>query len=113
MELEAAGHRAGSGRLMAAVTHLCSLHFVAKILGEDRDLLEAIIVNDENLTYGAIVTVHTGSDEAITALTDDGIIELKDMLAAARATDETWNTFLEDFVSGRQVKERFKSRARR
>lgn len=98
---------------MAAVTHLCSLDFVAKILGEDRDLLEAIIVNDDNLTYGAIVTVRTGSDEAITALTDDGIIKLEDMLAAARATDEAWKTFLEDFVSDRDVAERFKSRARR
>ena len=98
---------------MAAVTHLCSIDFVAKILGEDRDLLEAIIVNDDTLNYGAIVTVHTGSEEAITALTDDGIIELKDMLAAARATDKTWNTFLEDFISDRQVIERFRCRARR
>lgn len=56
---------------MAAVTHLCSLDFVAKVLDEDRNLLEAIIANDDNLTYGAIVTVHTGSDEAITALTDE------------------------------------------
>ncbi len=98
---------------MAAVMHLCSIDFVAKILGEDRDLLEAIIVNDDTLTYGAIVTVHTGSEEAITALTDDGIIELKDMLAAARATDKTWNTFLQDFVSDRQVIERFMCSARR
>lgn len=98
---------------MAAVTHLCSIDFVAKILGEDRDLLEAIIVNDDTLNYGAIVTVHTGSEEAITALTDDGIIELKDMLAAARATDKTWNTFLEDCVSDHQVIERFRCRATR
>lgn len=98
---------------MAAVTHLCSLGFVAKILNEERDLLEAIIVNDNNLTYGAIVTVHTGDEEAITALTDGGIIELKDMLAAARATDRTWNAFLEDFVSDPEVAERFRNRAPR
>lgn len=64
-------------------------------------------MNDDNLTYGAIVIVHTGSEDAITALTDDGIIALKEILAAARATDETWNTFLEDFVSDREVVERF------
>lgn len=98
---------------MAAVTHLYSLDFVAKIVDEDRDLLEAIIANDDNLTYGAIVTVHTGTNEAITALTDDGIIELKDMLAAARATDRAWNQFLADFVSDREVVERFRGSARR
>ncbi|MFT4013337.1 MAG: hypothetical protein QM682_08010 [Paracoccus sp. (in: a-proteobacteria)] len=98
---------------MAAITHLCSLDLTARILDEDRDLLEAIIVNDDNLTCGVIVTVHTGQDEAITALTDDGIIGMKDMLAAARATDGTWNKFLQDFVSDRQVMERFRSRARR
>lgn len=68
---------------MAAVTRFCTLDFVARMLGEDRDLFEIIIVNDDNLPYGAIVTVHTGSDGAITALTDDSIIELKNMIAAA------------------------------
>lgn len=98
---------------MAAVTHLCSLDFVAKIIDEDRDLLEAITFNDDNLTYGAIVTVHTGCEETMTALTDDGILELKDMLAAARATEQTWNQFLEDFVSDPELVERFRGSARR
>lgn len=31
--------------------------------------------------YGCIVSVHTGDDEAIMALSDDGIEELKDMLS--------------------------------
>lgn len=96
---------------MAAVTHLCSLDFVATILNEDRDLLQAIIANDDNLTYGAIVTIPTGCEEAITALTDDGILELKDMRVAARATEQTWNQFLEDFVSDREVVERFRGSA--
>lgn len=44
---------------------------MAQILDEDPKLLQAIIDNDDNLTYGNIVDVHTGTDAAITALTDD------------------------------------------
>jgi hypothetical protein len=98
---------------MAAVTHLCSLDFVASILDKDVDLLEAIVVNDDNLTYGAIVIVQTGSDEAITVLTSGGISELRDMLALARASERTWHKFLDDFVSDQAVIERFRSSARR
>lgn len=99
MELDAAGRPAGRSSLMATVTHVCTIEYVAKMLGEDLEMLEAIVANDDNLTYGAIVSVHTGSEEATTALTDDGIDELKDMLADARRPPETWRDFLEDFVA--------------
>ena len=42
---------------MATVTHICALDHVAKILGEDLELLEAIVWNDDNLTYGSIIMV--------------------------------------------------------
>lgn len=67
--------------LMAAVTHVTTLACVAQLLGEDLELLEAIVENDDNLTYGSIVSVQTGQDDYVPALTDDGIYELKDMLA--------------------------------
>ena len=69
---------------MATVTHVCTLDYVAKMLGEDPELLEAIVYNDDNLTYGAIISVYTGPEETITALTDGGIDELNDRLRAAR-----------------------------
>jgi hypothetical protein len=75
---------------MAAVTHVCALDYVAKMLGEDLELLEAIVWNDDNLTYGSIISVYTGPDETITALTDDGIEELTDMLADARRSPEAF-----------------------
>ena len=50
-------------------------------------------------SYGAIISVHTGADEAITAFTDDGISELRDMLADARRSTQHWNDFRQDFVS--------------
>jgi hypothetical protein len=83
---------------MAAVTYVCTIDYVAKMLGEDVELLEAIIANDDNLTYGNIVSVYLGPGETISALTNDGIEELKDMIRAARITAKTWHKFLDDFV---------------
>ncbi|QDI74436.1 hypothetical protein [Leisingera aquaemixtae] len=84
---------------MAATTYVCSIAHVASLLGEDPGLLEAIVSNDDNLSYGNIVSVHIGRDDYITALTDEGIDELRDMLASARVSVEAWHSFLEDFVA--------------
>lgn len=113
MELETAGHSAGRGRLMATVTHVCTLDYVAKMLGEDPELLEAIVCNDNNLTYGSIISVYTGPDETITALTDDGIEELRDMIRAARITTQTWHQFLDDFVDDPDLVARIKAQSPR
>ena len=98
---------------MATVSHVCTLDYVAKMLGEDPELLEAIVYNDDNLTYGAIISVYTGPEDTITALTDDGIDELKDMLRDARITPETWNAFLDDFVDDAELVARIKARSPR
>ena len=95
---------------MAATTYVCSIAHVATRLGEDPELLEAIVSNDDNLTYGAIVSVYTGQDETITALTDDGIEELTNMLADARRSPQDWNRFLEDFVSDQDIIARVKEK---
>ena len=96
---------------MAAVTHVCSINYVAKMLGEDAELLEAIIYNDDNLTYGNIVSVYVGPDETVTALTDDGIEELRDMIRAARITTKTWHEFLDDFVDDTDLVARIKAKS--
>ncbi|PTE20690.1 hypothetical protein C5F48_16070 [Cereibacter changlensis JA139] len=98
---------------MATVTHVCTLDHVARMLGEDPELLEAIVYNDDNLTYGAIISVYTGAEETITALTDDGIDELKDMLRDARVTTETWHAFLDDFVDDEDLVVRIKAQSPR
>lgn len=69
---------------MATVTFVYTTDYVAEMLNEDADLLYTIIRNDDNLTYGNIVTVVTGEDQTTSALTDDGIDELRQMLADAR-----------------------------
>ena len=98
---------------MAAVTHVCTIDYVAKMLGADVALLEAIISNDDNLTYGNIVSVYLGPDETISALTDDGVEELTDMIGAARITTKTWHELLDDFVDDADLVSRIKAQSLR
>ncbi len=84
---------------MAAITQFYMIDEVARMLGEDPEMLEAIVSNDDNLSYGNIVSVHTGTDEAITAVTGHGIEELREMILDARRSPQEWQNFLEDFVS--------------
>tara|TARA_R110000737_G_scaffold340697_1_gene363810 strand:+ start:536 stop:832 length:297 start_codon:yes stop_codon:yes gene_type:complete len=93
---------------MAAVTHACTIDYVAKMLSEDVELLEAIISNHDNLTYGNIVSVYVGPDQTISALTDDGVEELTDMIRDARINTKTWHEFLDDFVDDADLVSRIK-----
>lgn len=113
MELGAACRLARRGRLMATVTHVCAIDYVARMLDEDPELIKAIVANDDNLTYGAMISVYTGPDETITALTDDGIEELRDMIKAARITTPTWHAFLDDFVDDPELVARIKAQSPR
>lgn len=76
---------------MATVTYVRTIKFVAEVLEEDPELLQAIVSNDDNLSYGNIITVYTGDDESVTALTDDGMEELEQMLSHARRSPDEWS----------------------
>jgi len=94
---------------MAAVRFVFTIDYVAEILDEDVDLLREIISNDDNLTYGNIISVVTGDDESTAALTDDGVDELRQMLSDARRSAETWQEFLDCFVLDEDIATRVKS----
>jgi len=79
------------------------------MLNEDADLLCAIISNDDNLTYGNIVTVVTGEDQTTSALTEDGVDELTQMLVDARKSAAKWQEFLEFFIEDEEIVERVKT----
>ena len=111
MELVALDQGRARGKVMAAVTHVCTLEYVAKMLQEEVELLEAILCNEDNLTYGAVITVLIGPDEAITAMTMEGIKELKTMLHDARLTTETWHDFLDTFVGDAEVAARYRDQS--
>lgn len=110
MELEADdGNHLRRGRLMAAIRFVFTIDYVAEMLNEDVDLLREIISNDDNLTYGNIISVVTGDDESTPALTDDGIDELRQMLTEARRSPEKWQEFLDCFVLDEEIVARVKA----
>ena len=94
---------------MATVTHVFTLDYVAQRLGQHPDLIQAIISNDDNLPYGAIIAVCTGQEDAIDALTPDGVDELASMLKTARLTPQSWQQFLDDFVADPEIIENVKT----
>ena len=98
---------------MATVTYVRTIKFVAEVLEEDPELLQAIVSNDDNLSYGNIITVYTGDDESVTALTDDGMEELEQMLSHARRSPDEWNDFLDSFVDDEKLVARIKAKSPR
>jgi len=79
---------------MGRTTSVCTITHVAKMLGENLELLEEISSNDDNLDYGDIVTIWTGEDETITSFTDDGIDSLRAFIADVR----TWPGGIQQFL---------------
>jgi len=51
----------------------------------------------------------TGDDESTSALTDDGVDELRQMLTEARRSAEKWQEFLDCFVLDEEIAARVKT----
>jgi hypothetical protein len=80
---------------MPTVRLVFTLDHVAKVLDEHPELVDAIVSNEDNLTYGSIITICAGPDNYLSALTDDGIDELRDFIADFRRSPEEWDDFLQ------------------
>jgi len=93
---------------MPKVTQLYALERVVQTLGEDLEMLEAIVSSDDNLSYGNIISVDTATEENTKLISAHGIEELRDMLTDARRSPEHWRNFLEDFVNDPDVIARVK-----
>jgi len=96
---------------MATVRHIFMLDYVADILGEHPDLIEAIAGNEDNLTYGSIISVSFGPSDYRSAITEDGVDELRDMITDARKSPDEWDRFLEDFVDDADAIKAIKARS--
>ena len=81
---------------MGRTTSVYTITHVAKMLGENLELLEEIASNDDNLDYGDIVTIWTGDEETITSFTDDGIDSLRAFIRDVR----TWPGGIHQFLTG-------------
>jgi hypothetical protein len=94
---------------MATVRHVFILNYVADILGEHPDLIDAIVSNDDNLSYGSIITVSAGPDDYQTAIARDAIDELRDLLADLRRSPQEWDDFLHSVIDDPQAIESVKT----
>jgi hypothetical protein len=65
-------------------THVCTIEYVATLIGENLELLREIASNSDNIDYGEMIHVDDGSDEGITTFTDRGIESLQEFLADVR-----------------------------
>ena len=79
---------------MATVRHVFMLDYVADILGEHPELIDAIVANDDNLSYGSIITVSASPDDSVNAITPNAVDELRDLLADLRSSPDVWDDFL-------------------
>ena len=68
---------------MAAISHVFTITYVAQMLGEDEDWLHELSI--EMFPEHGRLYVECGKDDAITAFTEDGIENLKQIIADIRA----------------------------
>jgi hypothetical protein len=79
---------------MGRDTHIVVISHVAKMIGENVELLEQITANSDNIDYGEMIYVTTGPDEGITAFTGRGIESLQEFIADVR----TWQGGIRQFL---------------
>jgi hypothetical protein len=75
--------RQSSGLILAAITHVFTIAYVAEMLGEDEDWLHELSI--DMFPEDGCLRVYSGQDDAITAFTEDGIGNLKQIIADMRA----------------------------
>lgn len=81
---------------MAQTTHVYTIQFVAKMIGENLELIEEIASNPDNINEGEMIHVRNGTEEGITTFTDRGIESLQEFLADVRTREGGIRQFLGD-----------------
>lgn len=83
---------------MARVTHVHSLDEVARRIGENRELIEIVRANSDNIDDGEMIWVDNGTEEGIKTFTDRGIECLQELIADIR----TWEGGIREFLRDEQ-----------
>lgn len=83
---------------MGRFTHLLALDEVARRIGENRELIEIVSANSDNIDYGEMIWVDNGTEEGIKAFTDRGIECLQELIADIR----TWEGGVREFLRDEQ-----------
>ncbi|CDM56267.1 MULTISPECIES: hypothetical protein [Rhizobium] len=81
---------------MARSRFIYTLKEVAGMIGENLELIEEVTANSDNIAEGELVYVRDGSEDGTTGLTENGIDDLRDLLADIRTWDGGIRQFLVD-----------------
>jgi len=82
------------------MSSLCTINYVAEMIGENIALIEVASANSDNIDHGEMVTIWTGPDDGITAFTDRGIESLTEFLIDVRSWPGGERQFLIDEKCG-------------
>ena len=81
---------------MARSRVIYTLKEVASMIGENLELIEEVTANSDNIAEGELVYVRDGSEDGTKGLTDNGVDDLRDLLADIRTWDGGIRQFLLD-----------------
>ena len=79
--MEMGGERSAEDWLMARSRFIYTLKEVALRISESLELIEEVTANSDNIAKGELVYVHDGSEDGTKGLTENGIDDLKSLLA--------------------------------
>ena len=83
---------------MARSRFIYTLKEVAGMIGENLELIEEVTANSDNIAEGELVYVRDGSEDGTKGLTENGIDDLRDLLADIR----TWEGGIRQFLVDEQ-----------
>lgn len=81
---------------MAGSRFIYTLKEVAGMIGENLELIEEVTANSDNIAERELVYVRDRSEDGTTGLTEDGIEDLRNLLADMRTWDGGIRQFLLD-----------------
>ena len=91
---------------MARSRIIYTLKEVAKMIGENHELIEEVTANSDNISEGELLYVRDGSEDGTKGLTENGVDELQNLLADIRTWDGGIRQFLVDEQCDPDVVER-------
>jgi hypothetical protein len=81
---------------MARSRFIYTLKEVVGMTGENLELIEEVTANSDNIAEGELVYVRDGSEDGTKGLTENGVDDLRDLLADIRTWDGGIRQFLLD-----------------
>lgn len=81
---------------MARSRFIYTLKEVAGMIDENLELIEEVTANSDNIAEGELVYVRDGSEDGTKGLTENGVDDLRDLLADIRTWDGGIRQFLLD-----------------